>query len=59
MSYDDYGDYDDYEPIDDEDYDDFSTEAELEAWYDDHLNPPGTEDCGDGYVDDDGVFYEY
>ncbi len=30
-----------------------------EDWYADHLNPPGTIDCGDGYIDDDGVFTEY
>ncbi len=30
-----------------------------ESWYESHLNPYGTIDCGDGYVDDDGVFTEY
>lgn len=27
--------------------------------YETHFNPPGTIDCGDGYLDDDGVFTEY
>lgn len=30
-----------------------------ESWYESHSNPPGTIDCGDGYIDDDGVFTEY
>ena len=32
----------------------------LEDWHADHMNPPGTIDCGDGYFDEDtGVFTEY
>ncbi len=30
-----------------------------ESWAETHRNPWGTIDCGDGYVDDDGVFTEY
>ncbi len=63
----------DYEPPEpDYDFDDDRDEEstgffEDGHWYNDpeewrdegHFNPPGTIDCGDGYVDDDGVFYEY
>lgn len=54
---------DDYE--DDAEYeshyfmDDNGRFYDAESWYEDHLNPPGTIDCGDGYLDDDGVFTEY
>ena len=30
-----------------------------ESWRETHLNPWGTEDVGDGYIDSDGVFTEY
>lgn len=57
----------DYEDDDDDD-DSFTGFMDEDGkWYNDpeewrdsgHFNPPGTIDCGDGYVDDDGVFYEY
>ncbi|MBR1408711.1 MAG: hypothetical protein IJ573_07450 [Clostridia bacterium] len=30
-----------------------------ESWRETHMNPWGTEDVGDGYIDSDGVFTEY
>ena len=30
-----------------------------EDWHETHSNPIGTEDCGDGYIDEDGCFVEY
>lgn len=54
--------------FDDFDYYDWEPEPEFfddgkfytkETWYEDHLNPPGTEDCGDGYLTGDGIFIEY
>ncbi len=37
-----------------------STYDDPETWYEDgHLNPYGTTDVGDGYIDDDGVYTEY
>ena len=58
---DDNDEYDDDDDDDDDDdrYYDNDRFYDAESWYDDHLNPPGTIDCGDGYIDDDGVFTEY
>ena len=61
---------DNYDENDEDDYDSDSSSRHYwddsgrfygsdEDWYADHLNPPGTIDCGDGYIDDDGVFTEY
>lgn len=58
-----YASEDDYE--DDAEYeshyimDDNGRYYDAESWYEDHMNPPGTTDCGDGYLDADGVFTEY
>lgn len=66
---DDDEDQDDYEDEDDDDdepgytprqyMDDDGRYYDEELWYETHFNPPGTIDCGDGYLDDDGVFTEY
>ena len=51
---------DDYEYSDNDDMDYYDYEQmQREAWNETHLNPYGTEDCGDGYIDSDGVFTEY
>ncbi len=52
-----YDDYD-YNDEDDTDYYDYE-QMQREAWNETHMNPYGTEDCGDGYIDSDGVFTEY
>ena len=63
-----YNDDDDSDYDDDDDEPDYSPRHYMdddgrfydeESWYETHFNPPGTIDCGDGYLDDDGVFTEY